>query len=140
MVLQADALTIKQNGKVVVNEVSFTINKDEQWAITGPSGSGKTTLLKALAGKQFFSGHLAIHDNNPALTKRVVLVEQQHHFKNLSNTNNFYYQQRFNSQDAEDAITVEEDLQHALAKNAAAKNELEALAELFDVKKYTQKD
>jgi molybdate transport system ATP-binding protein len=36
----------------------------------------------------------------------VVLVEQQHHFKNLSNTSSFYYQQRFNSMDAEDALTV----------------------------------
>jgi ABC-type molybdenum transport system ATPase subunit/photorepair protein PhrA len=51
-VLQADALTIKQNGKTIINQISFTISNGEQWAITGPSGSGKTTLLKALAGRQ----------------------------------------------------------------------------------------
>lgn len=36
----------------------------------------------------------------------IEMVEQQHHFKNLSNVSNFYYQQRFNSSDAEDSITV----------------------------------
>ncbi len=134
-VLQAKELTVKQNGQTILNQISFTIEQGEQWAITGPSGSGKSTLLKALAGKQFFSGHLTINDNNPLLSKKVVLIEQQHHFKNLSNTSNFYYQQRFNSGDSEDAITVEEDLRNALSKNAAAKNELTALAELFDIKK-----
>ncbi|MEJ7677147.1 MAG: ATP-binding cassette domain-containing protein [Segetibacter sp.] len=53
-VLHADALTIKQNGKTIINQISFIVSNGEQWAITGPSGSGKTTLLKALAGKQFF--------------------------------------------------------------------------------------
>src|SRR5215213_590654 len=104
-VLQAQALTIKQNGKTLINEISFTVFNGDQWAITGPSGSGKTTLLKALAGKIFFSGHLILNDANPALSKKIVLVEQQHHFKNLSNTTNFYYQQRFNSRDSEDSIT-----------------------------------
>ncbi|WP_018614930.1 ATP-binding cassette domain-containing protein [Segetibacter koreensis] len=134
-VLEAKALSVKQNGIAVLNQISFTIEQGEQWAVIGPSGSGKTTLLHALVGKQFFGGHLAIHDNNPSLSKKVVLVEQQHHFKNLSNTSNFYYQQRFNSSDSEDAITVEEDLQRAIPKNAVAKNELPWLVELFDVKK-----
>lgn len=134
VVLAADALTVKQNGKTILNQISFSIKQGEQWAISGPSGSGKTTLLKALAGKQFFSGHLTINDSH-LLTKKIVLTEQQHHFKNLSNTSNFYYQQRFNSQDAEDAVTVEEDLQHIISKNVKAKNELPALAELFDIEK-----
>lgn len=134
VVLTADTLTVKQNGKTILNKISFSIKQGEQWAITGTSGSGKTTLLKALAGKHYFSGHLAINDSN-SLPKKVVLAEQQHHFKNLSNTSNFYYQQRFNSLDAEDAVTVEEDLQHTISKNVKAKNELPALAELFDIKK-----
>ena len=132
--LQAEALTVKQNGQTILHPISFTIEEGEQWAITGPSGSGKTTLLKAIAGKNFFSGHLTIHLNNQ-LTKKVVLVEQQHHFKNLSNTSNFYYQQRFNSQDAEDAITVAEDLQPALSKNTSARIQFDELIELFDIKK-----
>ncbi len=134
-VLRTDKLTVKQNGQTILNEISFAVGTGEQWAIVGPAGSGKTTLLKALSGRQHFTGHVAFHENNPASRKKVVLVEQQHHFKNLSNTSHFYYQQRFNSQDAEDAITVEEDLQIALSKNVAAKAQLIELAELFDIKK-----
>ena len=139
-VLQADELTVKQNANTIINRVSFTIKQGEQWAITGPSGSGKTTLLKALAGKQFFSGHLAINENNEKLSKKIVLVEQQHHFKNLSNTSNFYYQQRFNSIDSEDTITVKQDLQRSFSNNASTKDELDWLAELFDIQKlYTER-
>ncbi len=134
-VLSADALTIKQNGKTIINKISFIICNGEQWAITGPSGSGKTTLLKGLARQQFFNGHLVINDPNPTLRKKVVLVEQQHHFKSLSNTSNFYYQQRYNSQDSEDSITVEEDLQNVLSKNISGTDELSWLTDLFDIKK-----
>lgn len=35
-----------------------------------------------------------------------VLVSSRHHFRNLSNTTDFYYQQRFNSADSGDAPTV----------------------------------
>lgn len=134
-VLKAESLTVRQTGQTILNNLSFTIQSGEQWAIVGPSGSGKTTLLKALTGRQHFIGRVTLHENNPAVSKKVVLVEQQHHFKNLSNTSNFYYQQRFNSQDAGDAITVEEDLEHALVKNITARDRLDELVELFDVKK-----
>lgn len=134
-VLQAEAITVQQAEKTLLNHISFTIQSGEQWAIIGPAGSGKTTLLKALTGRQHFTGRVILHENNPGVRKKVVLVEQQHHFKNLSNTSNFYYQQRFNSQDSEDAITVEEDLLLALSKNPAAKDLLTELVDLFDIKK-----
>src|SRR5690606_5069205 len=40
-----------------------------------------------------------------------------HHFRNKSNIPNFYYQQRFNSTEAEDAATVTEYLQGIISKN-----------------------
>jgi molybdate transport system ATP-binding protein len=134
-ILQADKLTVKQHGITILNEISFAIQDGEQWAVTGQSGSGKTTLLKAIAGSQFFTGHLALKPSNSDVRKKVVLVEQQHRFKSLSNTSNFYYQQRFNSQDSEDAITVEEDLLRSLSNSATAYDELVELAELFNIKK-----
>lgn len=134
-VLKADSITVQQAGQTILNKVSFSVQEGEQWAIAGPAGSGKTTLLKALTGRQHFNGRVLLYNNNTAASKTIVLVEQQHHFKNLSNTTNFYYQQRFNSQDAEDAITVEEDLQKTVAKNKATKEQLAELAELFDIKK-----
>ncbi len=135
--LKVNALSVKLNGKTILNEISFTIQPGEYWAITGLSGSGKTTLIKALAGKLLHTGTITTGDNKPS---KVVLAEQQHHFKNLSNTSNFYYQQRFNSCDAEDAITVEEDLQRVLSKNQTSKDTVDELVDLFDLKKlYTER-
>ncbi len=105
-------LTLKEigvtlNGKKVLNDLSLTIRDNECWAITGPSGSGKTVLAHTIAGRHFVSGHMEWHSpQKPA----VLVVDQQHRFKNLSNVSDFYYQQRFNSSDAEDAVIVKEAL------------------------------
>ena len=135
LLLKADEITVKLNNNIILNKLSFVIKQDEQWAITGASGCGKTTLLKALCGRQFFTGYITFYENDPGIKRKMVMVEQQHHFKTLSNNSNFYYQQRFNSQDAEDTITVEEDLQAAIADNINSIQELNELAELFDIKK-----
>lgn len=112
ILIAADNLSVKQGYVPVFNNLSFTIKKGEQWAVTGPSGSGKTTLLHLLSGKKFFSGMLQVQPG-----AKVVLVEQQHRFKNLSNTSSFYYQQRFNSFDADDAINVWNYLQPFIISN-----------------------
>jgi molybdate transport system ATP-binding protein len=138
--IKADSVTVKLNGKTILNNISFIVNRGEQWVITGPSGSGKTSLLKVIAGKLHHTGSITINTNHLGLNRKVVLVEQQHHFKNLSNTSNFYYQQRFNSYDAEDAITVEEDVQQALSKSRIVQDEAKALVDLFDLRKlYTER-
>ena len=134
-ILKADEISINLSGNNILENVSFTIRSGEQWAVTGPSGSGKTTLLKALIGRQFFSGNLLFYNGAENVNNKIVLVEQQHHFRNLSNTNNFYYQQRFNSHDAGDAITVNEYLQTALSGASGSKDELDRLVALFNVKK-----
>jgi molybdate transport system ATP-binding protein len=73
-------------------------------------GSGKTSLAKALAGRLFRTGEVFFSSRNPDKRAYVLLVEQQHQFKNRSNLSEFYLQQRFNSSDCEDAYTVEEEL------------------------------
>ncbi|RTL60386.1 MAG: ATP-binding cassette domain-containing protein [Sphingobacteriales bacterium] len=115
-VIVIEDLTVNRNGEYLLNNINLTIQKDEQWAIIGHSGSGKTTLAHALTGKIFFSGKIIFQHNNDADGKKIMLVEQQHHFKNLSNTADLYYQQRFNSFDSEDTITVESALQHLPGK------------------------
>ena len=42
--------------------------------------------------------------------RRIAMVDQQHRFRNLPGTTDLYYQQRFNSSDAEQTITVEQEL------------------------------
>ena len=96
--------------KPVVSSISFQILSGQKTAIVGPMGSGKTSLAKALAGRLFRTGEVFFSSRNPDKRAYVMLVEQQHQFKNRSNLSEFYLQQRFNSSDCEDAYTVEEEL------------------------------
>ena len=102
-------LSIQFSGTPVLQDVCFTVNDGETLAIIGPSGSGKTTLINALSGKQFTGATIAFATHKAGRPK-VTVITQQHQFKNLSNTANFYYQQRFNSADAEDAVKVNDAL------------------------------
>jgi molybdate transport system ATP-binding protein len=112
---------LKLGNTAVFTDLNLTINKGENWALIGESGSGKSALMQAIAGKFHLSGgniryyfheqYLKEHKINDAhLTfhKLIGFVESKHHFRNLTNTADFYYQQRYNSSDSEDALTVEE--------------------------------
>lgn len=103
ILVRAEHIGVKKGNATILNDISFILHKGDHLAITGPSGSGKTTLALALSNKIFYSGTISY-----TLEGNLVWVEQQHHFKNLSNTSDFYYQQRFNSFDAGDAHTVAE--------------------------------
>jgi molybdate transport system ATP-binding protein len=98
-------ITVNTGGNKILDNIALTIHAHEQWAIIGNSGSGKTTLAHVFTGKFFFRGDLQWHLAEESNT-HIELVEQQHHFKNLSNTSSFYYQQRFNASEANDSITV----------------------------------
>ena len=110
-ILQVKNLSASIQSKIIFENISFEIKQGSNYAVTGCSGSGKTTLLRCIAGKCFYRGSI-----QSAASISIAFVEQQHHFKNLSNTSAFYYQQRFNSMDSEDALTVEEYLNYALSK------------------------
>ncbi|MGY3213621.1 ATP-binding cassette domain-containing protein [Mucilaginibacter sp. HD30] len=112
-------VTVKLFNNTVFTDLNFSINKGEHWAIMGESGSGKSALLQTVAGNlnaiggmvnyYFFEEYLQQHpDQKGYIThhKLIALVEPKHHFRNLSNTTEFYYQQRYNSSDSEDALTV----------------------------------
>jgi molybdate transport system ATP-binding protein len=93
-------------GRGSVMNISFTLNAGEHLLIAGPSGCGKSTLAKAIAGKALNKGSIQLLAQHP----KTILVEQHYFFKTLSNTNDFYYQQRYNSFDSNDALTVNEEL------------------------------
>ena len=103
-------VSVSLGAKPVVSSISFQILSGQKTAIVGPMGSGKTSLAKALAGRLFRTGEVFFSSRNPEKRAYVMLVEQQHQFKNRSNLSEFYLQQRFNSSDCGDAYTVEEEL------------------------------
>ena len=107
-----DCLSASYGGAKVLNDISFTLAEDDCLAIVGPVGSGKTTLAKALSGRLFRTGSVFFKSRTNRVHPSILLVEQQHHFKNRSNMQDFYLQQRFNSADAGDAYTIREELSH----------------------------
>jgi ABC-type molybdenum transport system, ATPase component/photorepair protein PhrA len=113
-------VSVKMNGVDILKNISLSVKPGEQWAIVGKNGSGKTTLAQALTGQVFHQGSVAFHLPEKAHSGRVLLIEQQHRFKNRSNTSDLYYQQRYNSFDAEDTITVEEALRQAVPELPAS--------------------
>lgn len=127
-------VSVRLNGREVLRDLSFTMYDHECWAVTGPSGSGKTTLAHTIAGRHFVSGTM---EWNTPVKPKVVVVDQQHRFKNLSNVSDFYYQQRFNSSDAEDAVTVRQaldiDRYSAVLKSGIVPRQLPALVHIEHV-------
>lgn len=112
----ANNITVTLQGTHLLQNVSFELKPNEHLAIIGPSGSGKTTLAKVLAGQLFAKGSVEInYVNSSPLPPKVQLIEQRYQFKNLSNVSDFYYQQRFNSFDATDALTIMQELQQVAA-------------------------
>jgi molybdate transport system ATP-binding protein len=110
-------------GKILLDNISLEIPSGGHLRISGTSGSGKTILTKAIAGQLFHEGTVLFRSGNELLQPAVLRVEQHYHFTNRSNVQQFYYQQRFNSIDADDAATVKEEL-FQLNTDVATINEL----------------
>ncbi len=119
VILSINQVTVKSIHNNLFTNLNFSVSKGQHWALVGESGSGKSALLQTIAGRfnitggqityPYFEDYKQKHQiTDPNFTPQHVtaLVGATHHFKNLSNTNNFYYQQRFNSFDSEDAQTV----------------------------------
>ncbi|MEI6947084.1 ATP-binding cassette domain-containing protein [Paraflavisolibacter sp. H34] len=98
----------------MLEDLSFALAPGQHLAITGEAGSGKSTLAKALAGDLFVHGSVELRTADGQAPK-TLLVAQRAQFRNRSNLSSFYYQQRFNSTESEDAATVEQEVALAVA-------------------------
>ncbi len=104
-------LNLKFQQKTVLRDLNWTINPGENWVLGGISGSGKTSLAKIIAGLQSAPGDVKIYfDRESLLPAETLFVESWYQFKNLEGVANFYYQQRYTSQQAKETLTVHAEL------------------------------
>jgi len=122
--LQVNDLTVQLSGNTLLEGISFSLQEGERLAVIGASGSGKTTLINALYGRCFASGTIRFSGEEKP---RIAVITQHHRFRNLSNMTSFYYQQRFNSSDSIDSVTVKEDLLAAGVDEIAVDEKLSLL-------------
>lgn len=110
-VVHIQNINLKYQHKLVLQDLNWTIRNGENWLLSGISGSGKTSLGKIIAGLQSASGDIKINfDTESSLPAQVLYVESWYQFKNLEGVANFYYQQRYTSQQAKETLTVQAEL------------------------------
>ncbi|WP_069657995.1 ATP-binding cassette domain-containing protein [Arcticibacter eurypsychrophilus] len=118
-ILAFEHITVRNLNQIIFEDLSFSISEFENWALIGESGSGKSALLETIAGRLGLSkgfidtSYFDTANKESALAgelinwhKRISFVSSRHNFRNLSNTTEFYYQQRYNSMDSDNAPTV----------------------------------
>lgn len=115
MQINLEHVSVVLNGYKLLDDICICIDQNQQWAITGDSGAGKTTLAKAICNLIFHHGEINFITSKTS-DLSIVFVEQQHQFKNKQNIHQFYHQQRFNSFDTEQTLTVEELLEKSNEK------------------------
>ena len=79
------AITFENN--TILEEINFTINKNDKIAIVGRNGSGKTSLLKSLVDNDMLESGLGLDDLKIVkIGKPSIGYQEQHAFSNLDVT------------------------------------------------------
>lgn len=120
-ILQIQNATVKQLGKTVFEELDFEWEEGQHWAVVGQSGALLTTFLDTILGRTMVPKGLVERSFSEAYQKQknqngevnsfrdlISTVSQQYTFRNKSNLQDFYYQQRFNSMESDEAAHVYE--------------------------------
>ncbi|MBW3467202.1 ATP-binding cassette domain-containing protein [Arthrospiribacter ruber] len=116
--------TVRHLDKVVFEGLDFTWLEGQHWAVVGNSGAELTAFLETLLGRSMvtagsinrpfsnaYRNQMADEGKVNSFRDLIAVVSQQYTFRNKSNLQNFYYQQRFNSMESEEAATVEDFLE-----------------------------
>ena len=103
-------VSIKKGETIILNDINFEIKQGQNWAIIGENGSGKSTLLNVIGENTTpFLGHITKPENH-----KIVLFTGDFKANRLVNQSYQYYQQRYNSDDAEITPTVYQIIQNQL--------------------------
>ena len=51
-VVQFENVSVVRDGKLILDDITWTVGPDERWVIIGPNGAGKTTLLLLAAAHE----------------------------------------------------------------------------------------
>ena len=140
ILLSLENITIRYPDQTSFENINLTIKKGEHLAIVGNYETLKSALMDAIAGKvAIINGKKILHLSNekgpvtatsPSTpNKQIASVSARHSFRNLSHTNDFYYQQRFNSCDSENSQTVQEYLESILVESYSRTWSLETIIE-----------
>jgi molybdate transport system ATP-binding protein len=118
-ILSVHNATIRHLDKVIFEELNFEWEEGEHWAIIGRAGAEQTLFLETIMGKTLVTKGEVVRPFAEVYQKEmsnlgkvnsfrdlIATVSQQYIFRNKSNVQNFYYQQRFNSMESEETATV----------------------------------
>lgn len=119
LLLKIENAQVNHLGKASFQNLNFTWETGQHWAIIGQSGRELTAFLETLRGTTHLAkGSLIRPFAEEYIFKKttegavhsfrdlIAYVSQQYRFRNKSNLQNFYFQQRFNSSEADEAASV----------------------------------
>lgn len=110
LMITFNEVSIQKGDRTVLENINWQANEGEHWAIIGGNGSGKSTFLEAIAGRIFpLKGQITKPNHD-----EIAFVAKDYSFNRIVQAATQYYQQRFNSMDAEIAPTVREILQNQI--------------------------
>lgn len=127
--LNLSQATVLKNGRTIFQDLDFQMQTGENWAIIASSGLEKTTFLETLLGRtsitqgkvertfaEAYQENQRLRGKVNSFRDLIAFVSQTYTFRNKSNVQDFYYQQRFNSADSEAAATVNDYLNEVDAR------------------------
>ena len=97
IILEGKNINKKFNGKEILKNISFPVNRGELMSIIGPSGCGKTTLLRILIGlENLDSGQIILEGKDitkehPSKRKMGIVFQNYSLFENMNVLENVSY-------------------------------------------------
>ncbi len=111
--------TVRFRDQLIFEELDFNWKHGQHWGIVGQSGEEQTAFLNTLLGKtnlvkgkiirpfaEAYQNEMSQKGQVNSFRDLIAVVSQKYIFRNKSNLRNFYYQQRFNSMESDEAATV----------------------------------